>query len=156
MTGFFMWQELWARRDRTALYLVPPEKYNQQEYLAHLLPHVKVIDWREEFLQTATPTQRYLNLSVKSELDRIRKIGDSAKRVFCLINNEYFLTRLTARDRQRFWLGLWNDFPHTTGIIVFSVLDTPELLPDKIDLENWRKRGRLFSSDNLFTEKQND
>jgi hypothetical protein len=151
-----MLKDLWARRDKTALYLIPPQKYHLQHLFGSRLPQVEIIDWRERFLQDLAPSQRYLNLSVKGELDRIRKIGNTKEKAFCLINNEYFLAYLSTKQRRQFWQGLWNDFPYLEGVIVFTVLDSPEILPDKIDLRRWKKQGRLFSSENIFTESKDD
>jgi hypothetical protein len=145
-----MWQLDWTRRDRTNLYLIPPTRYQEQEFLTYqLLPSAVVVDWRKEFLANVRPTQRLLGLTVSGELNRIRRIGDSARRVFSIINTEYFLARFTEREREQFWLALWGDFPHIKGIIIFSALDTPTLLPDKLDLENWRNDGRLLALNNL-------
>lgn len=145
-----MWQPDWTRRDRTILYIVPSSRFQEQEFLTYqLLPSATVVDWRKDFLANVRPTQRRLGLTVTGELERLRRIGNSARSVFSIINTEYFLARFTEREREQFWLALWNDFPHLTGIIIFSALDTPALLPDKLDLENWRKDGRLFSVDNL-------
>ena len=145
-----MWQPDWARRDMTNLYIVPPTRFQEQEFLTYqLLPAAAVVDWRKEFLGTLRPKQRRLGLSVAGELERLRRIGNSAQRVFSIINTEYFLARFTARELEQFWLALWSDFPHLTGIILFCTLDTPALLPDKLDLENWLNDGRLFSVETL-------
>lgn len=145
-----MWQPDWTQRDRTILYIVPSTRFQEQEFLTYqLLPSATAVDWRKEFLAKVRPTQRRLGLTVASEIERIRRIGNSAQRVFSIINTEYFLAHFTEREREQFWLALWSDFPHLTGIIVFSVLNTPALLPDKLDLENWRKDGRLFSVETL-------
>jgi len=141
-----MWQPDWTRRDRTNLYLLPPGRYQEQEFLAfQLLPSAEVVDWRRQFLLTVRPTQRHMGLTVAGELERIRVIGNSARRVFCIINTEYFLARFNEKEREQFWLGLWSDFPHLTGLILFASLDTPALLPGKSDLDQWRSEGRLFS-----------
>jgi|SRR6185295_141853 len=141
-----MWQPEWTRRDKTNLYLFPPRRYEEQEFLTYqLLPSAEVVDWRKQFLSTVRPKQRHMGLTVAGELERIRRIGNSARRVFSIINTEYFLVRFTERERERFWLGLWSEFPHLMGIILFVALDMPALLPDKLDLENWRRDGRLFS-----------
>jgi hypothetical protein len=141
-----MWQPNWTRRDRTNLHIVPPVRFQEQELLTYqLLPSAEVVDWRKEFLSNVRPAQRLLGLTVTGELERIRRIADSARRVFSIINTEYFLARFTENEREDFWLALWGDFPHHKGIIVFSVLDTAALLPNKLDLENWRNDDRLLS-----------
>jgi hypothetical protein len=145
-----MWQPDWTRRDRTILYIVPAQRFEEQEFLTYqLLPSAVVVDWRKEFLANVRPTQRRMGLTVTGEIERIRRIGDSARRVFSIINTEYFLARITEREREQFWLAMWSDFPHLTGMIMFSALDTIALLPDKLDLESWRNEGRLFSVENL-------
>lgn len=152
-----MWHELSARRDKAVIYLVPPEQFQRQEFFARLWPFPTVIDWRQQFLETQVrPAQAFLNVSVESELKRLRTIGDSASKFFCFINNEYLLARWKTSQREQFWFALWNNFPHLQGIIVFTVLNTPELLPSKMELEQWRKHGRLFSPADFLTETQHD
>ena len=74
-----------------------------------------------------------MGITVASELQRLRAIGNSARRIFSIINTEYFLAKFTTMEREQFWLGLWSDFPHVTGIVLFTVLNTPAFLPDKLE-----------------------
>jgi hypothetical protein len=144
-----MWKPDWTRRGKTNLYIVPPARYNEQDFLTYqLLPSAKVIDWRKEFLSAARKAQKRLGLTVASELERLDRIGNSERRVFSVINTEYFLARFNEREREQFWRGLFNGFPHLTGILVITALDSPSLLPSKFDLEDWRKDGRLFFAEN--------
>src|SRR5437660_1737632 len=131
-----MWQPDWSRRNRSCLYLVPPARYEEQEFLTYqLVPSAEIIDWRQRFLSTVRPMQRHMGITVAAEIQRLQSIGNSARRVFSIINTEYFLAKFTAAEREQFWLGLWSDFPHVTGIVLFTALNTPALLPDKLDLE---------------------
>jgi hypothetical protein len=140
-----MWKPDWTRRDRSNLYLVPPEKFDQQEFLTRQLSASAVIyDWREEFLKTVRPTQKLLGVSVRSEIERLQKVCNSGRQVFSIINTEYFLAYFDERMREQFWLSLFYDFPNLTGFIIFTVFDTPTLAPDKLVLEEWQKDGRLF------------
>lgn len=144
-----MWKPDWTRRDRSNLYLVPPEKYDRQDfYSKQLLPSAAVIDWREEFLRSARPTQKRLGVTVRSEIERLQAICNSERRVFSIINTEYFLARFNERERGQFWTALWSSFPNLTGFLIFIVLDTPMLAPDKYVLEDWQKDGRLFRAEN--------
>lgn len=145
-----MWIPDWTRRDRTHLYVIPREKYREQEFLTNALtPSAIVVDWREDFLETARPTQKRLSLTIEDEKKRLKRIGESDKRIFSVINTEYMLARFDEEQRRQFWISLWNDYPHLNGILLFCVLDAPTLLPDKLTLENWRKDGRLFYAADL-------
>ncbi len=145
-----MWIPDWTRRDRTHLYVIPREKYREQEFLTNALtPSAIVVDWREDFLETARPTQKRLSLTIEDEKKRLKRIGESDKRIFSVINTEYMLARFDEEQRRQFWISLWNDYPHLNGILLFCVLDAPTLLPDKLTLENWRKDGRLFYAEDL-------
>lgn len=139
-----MWQEIWGKRDKTVLYLVPPNLYARQEAVAYQLPSVSVIDWRAEFLRMVGPEQRYLNLTVQGEIDRLKWISDEKGGILCFINTEYMLTRLNRAEREAFWRGLWGDFPYSRSVLIFSVLDSPELLPAGINLEQWEAAGRVI------------
>ncbi len=138
-----MWQDAWIRRDKTLLYLIPRDQFSRQEALAHQLPHANVVNWREEFLRTVRPSQRYLSLSVQGELDRLKQIGEIRKSILCFINNEYFLTRFNGPERAAFYRGLWSDFAHHQSIIVFTILDSVQLLPSGVELEQWEMSGRV-------------
>ena len=151
-----VWQDLLARRDKTALYLVPAEDYRNQRELAARLSPDRIVDWAELFLSQASPTQRYLSVSAGGELDRLRAVANHSETVSCVVNTEYFLARLTTRERRDFWQGLWSDFPHTTGAIVLTVLDSQEILPDKIDLQIWKQHNRLFSVNDFSISQVNN
>lgn len=138
-----MWQDVWGRRDKTLLYVIPPEYYARQEALAYQLPHITVIDWKAEFLNSINQTQRFLNLSAAGELNRLKQFSETRKGILCLINTEYALSRFDRQERELFWRGLWTDFPYSKSIIVFTVLDTPELLPGGMDFELWEAGGRV-------------
>jgi hypothetical protein len=139
-----VWQEIWGKRNKTLLYLVPPNLYGRQEAVAYQLPSVNVIDWREEFLRTVRPDQRHLNLTVQGELERLKQYSDERGGILCFINTEYMLTRFDRSEREAFWRGLWSDFPYCQSVIVFSVLDSPELLPTGINFEQWEASGRVI------------
>lgn len=144
-----MWKPDWTRRDRTSLYLVPPEKFDKQEILSYqLLPSVAIVDWRKEFLSSVRSTQKRLGITVRSEIERLQAICNSDRRVFSIINTEYFLAHFTEGEREQFWLALWSSFPNLTGFLLFTVLDTPMLSPDKYTLDDWQKDGRLFRAGN--------
>jgi hypothetical protein len=124
--------------------LIPPERYaRQQEFVTEHLSGVITLDWRAEFLKTVRPEQRYLNLSVRGEVERL-KTASVARRgeALCFINTEYALTRFSYDDRQEFWRALWGDFPYSEAILIYAALDTPDLLP--FDLETWKKAGRVL------------
>ena len=145
-----MWKPDWKRRDRTHLYIVPRERYAEQAFLTSALaPEAVVVDWREDFLKTARPRQKRLDLTVAGEVARLMRIGNSDKRVFSIINTEYLLARFDEKKREEFWLALFKNFPHLEGLLIFCALDAPALLPDKLTLENWRKDGRLFYAADL-------
>lgn len=139
-----MWQDLWEWRDKTLLFLIPKHLYASQELFARRLPAVSIIDWREEFLRTVQLEQKYLNLSVQTELDRIKTWSETKAQSILCINTEYALTRFTYNQLQMFWRGLWRDFPYSKSIIIYGVLDSPELLPD--NLEQWKASNRVLSS----------
>lgn len=147
-----MWKDLWPLRDKTALFLVPPAKYREQESIAHRLPNTTVKDWRAEVLEAAAPSHRYVNSDVDAEIDRIRKISASDRKTFCLVNTEYFLVRFSRAERDRFWQTLWNGLPHATGVVVLFVLASQEILPGSLELDRWRERGRLFVFEDVFME----
>jgi hypothetical protein len=153
-----MWEEVWNRKDRTLLLLIPTAEFARQEPFVRQLPHVRVVDWRKEFLQTLRPDQRFLNLRVQSELDRLKVwVKSNEGSIICVINTEYALSRFDPNERQLFWRGLWLDFPYCTSIVVFSVLDSPELLP--CNLEQWRASRRLVNPDEFAgggTDAQDD
>jgi len=137
-----MWEEVWNRKDRTLLLLIPTTDFDRQEAFVHQLPLVRVIDWRAQFLEGLRPGQRYMNLSVQNELDRLKGwVKSSEGCILCVIHTEYPLTRFSRNERQLFWRGLWTDFPYSSSIVVFTVLDSPELLPD--NLEQWKANDRL-------------
>lgn len=141
-----MWKPDWKRRDRTHLYVVPQSKFQEQEFLTYqLIPSAAIVDWRQEFLAAARPSQKRLGISVETEIRRLQTICNSAQKVFSVINTEYLLAHFTERMREQFWLALWSSFPNLTGILVFTVLDAPAILPDNYSLENWRREERLFS-----------
>jgi hypothetical protein len=145
-----MWMPDWSRRDRTHLYIMPRERYAEQEILTNAFaPSALIVDWREEFLKNVRPTQKLLSLTVSGEMNRLRTIGNSDKQIYSIINTEYLLAGLDEGKRQQFWLSLWSDFPHLTGILLFCVIDAPALLPDNLTLKDWEKDGRLFYADNL-------
>lgn len=145
-----MWIPDWMRRDRTHLYIVPRERYAEQEFLTNAFaPSAVIVNWREEFLKNVRPTQKFLSLTLNGEMNRLRSIGNSDKQIFSIINTEYLLAGLDEAKREQFWLSLWSDFPHLTGILLFCVLDAPALLPDNLTLKDWQKDGRLFYADNL-------
>jgi hypothetical protein len=140
-----MWQADWGRRDKTNLYVVPAAKFQEQEFLAYKLwPSAVIVDWRTDFLTSVRPTQRHMGLTVAGEIERIRQFCNSERQVFIIINTEYFLARFTEIEREQFWFGLWGDFPHLKGIIIFTALDTPAFLPNKLVLESWDNAGRLI------------
>lgn len=140
-----MWKPDWTRRGRTHLYVVPHARFEEQELLAYaLLSSSVVVDWRAEFLAAARPAQKRLGLSVAGEIERFTRIGNSDKRVFSIVNTEYLLARFDEPTREQFWLALFDGFPHLNGLLVFTVLDAPALLPDKLTLRDWEKEGRLF------------
>lgn len=145
-----MWIPDWTRRDRTHLYIVPRQRFAEQENLTYALAsNAVVIDWRKDFLETMRPTQKRLSLTIDTEKKRLKHIGDTGRRIYSVINTEYMLARFDEEQRKQFWLSLWNDFPHLNGILLFCVLDAPAFLPDKLTLEDWHKDGRLFYADKL-------
>lgn len=145
-----MWEPDWTRRDRTLLCIMSPNSYASQEALARsIFPSSRVIDWRTEFLNTLRPTQKRLDLSVDSEIKRLAKIGDSEKRIFSIINTEYMLAGFTPEKRDQFWLALKGDFPHSKGILIFSVLAAKDLMPHKLTLEDWLRGGRLLDASEI-------
>lgn len=145
-----MWIPDWTRRDRTHLYIIPRQKYAEQEHLTYALASNAVtVDWRTDFLETARPTQKRLSLTIDTEKKRLKRIGDAERKIYSIINTEYLLARFDEEQRKQFWISLWNDFPHLNGILLFCVLDVPAFLPDKLTLEDWHKDGRLFYADKL-------
>ena len=140
-----MWKPDWGRRDRTNIYIVPAAKYDEQEFLGYRIwPSAAIVDWRTDFLSGVRPKQLHLGLTVSGEMDRIRRVGNSDRQVFVIINTEYFLAHFTPIERDRFWSSLWSDFPHLKGIVIFTTLDTAALLPNKVELERWANAGRLI------------
>ncbi len=141
-----IWKPDWRRRDRTNLYIVPQSRFEEQEFLTNqLLPSARIFDWRKSFVDQARPAQKRLGISVETEIKRLQTVCNSEQKVFSIINTEYLLAHFTNAMREQFWLALWSSFPNFTGIILFTVLDAPALLPDQFALENWRREGRLFS-----------
>ncbi|HEX8198557.1 MAG TPA: hypothetical protein VF571_20345 [Pyrinomonadaceae bacterium] len=140
-----MWKPDWTRRDKTHLLIIPRERFAEQTLLTYALaPSAVVVDWREEFLREARPTQKRLSLTVAGEIDRLTRIGNRDKRIYSIINTEYLLAGFDERTRDQFWRSLWSDFPHLKGILLFTVLDAPAMLPDKLTLADWQADGRLF------------
>jgi len=131
-------------RERTLILPIPPERYARQEEFVHEhLSGVSILDWRAEFLKTVKPEQRYLNLSVRDEAQWLKKVSARQKgHTICLINTEYALTRFSYDERQEFWRTLWGDFPYNEAILIYSVLDVPDLLP--FDLEPWKRADRVL------------
>jgi len=131
-------------RERTLILPIPPERYARQEEFVHEhLSGVSILDWRAEFLKTVKPEQRYLNLSVRDEAQWLKKVSARQKgHTICLINTEYALTRFSYDERQEFWRMLWGDFPYNEAILIYSVLNVPDLLP--FDLEPWKRADRVL------------
>ncbi len=131
-------------RDRTLMLLIPPERYARQpDFVAAHLSGVIVLDWRAEFLRTVRPAQRYLNLSVRGEVERLKQASAARKGdALCFINTEYALAHFSYDERQEFWRALWGDFPYSDAILIYAALDARELLPD---LEQWKQAGRVLS-----------
>lgn len=133
-------------RERTLLLIVPPARYaRQQEFVHEHISGVSILDWREEFLKAVKPEQLYLNLSVRGEVERLKRASVTRKgEAICFINTEYALTRFTYDERQDFWRAMWGDFPYSDAILIYATLNTPALLP--FDLEQWKKAGRILPS----------
>lgn len=134
-------------RERTLILPIPPERYARQEEFVHEhLSGIRILDWRAEFLKTVKPEQRYLNLSVRDEVQSLKNLSASQRGyTLCFINTEYALTRFSYDARQEFWRALWGDFPHNEAILIYSALAVPALLP--FDLEQWKKAGRVLPLD---------
>ncbi len=131
-------------RERTLILPIPPERYARQEDFVHEhLSGISILDWRAEFLKTVTPEQRYLNLSVRNEVQWLKEVSARQKgHTLCLINTDYALTRFSDDERQEFWRSLWGDFPYNEAILIYSALAVPTLLP--LDPEKWKKAGRVL------------
>jgi hypothetical protein len=131
-------------RDRTLILPIPPERHRDQAVFVHEhLSFIDLLDWRAEFLKTVKPEQRYLNLSVRGEVQRLKDASAAhRKKTLCFINTEYALTYFTYDKRQEFWRALWGDFPHNEAILIYTALGAPALLP--FDLEQWKKAGRVL------------
>jgi hypothetical protein len=131
-------------RERTLILLIPPERYERQEEFVHEhLSGISIFDWRSEFLKTVKPEQRYLNLSVRGEVQRLKDVSALQKgHTLCVINTEYALTQFSYDERQEFWRALWGDFPYNEAILIYSALAVPALLP--LDLEQWKQAGRVL------------
>lgn len=131
-------------RDRTLIMPILPERYRDQAVFAREhLSGIVLLDWRAEFLKTVKPEQRYLNLSVRGEVQRLTAASRTyRKETLCFINTEYALTYFSYDARQEFWRALWGDFPYNEAILIYTALDTPALLP--FDLEQWKKAGRVL------------
>jgi hypothetical protein len=143
-----MWKPDWTRRDRSHLYIVPREKYLEQETLTYALaPSAKIVDWRAEFLNTVRPTQKRMGLTIDGEIKRLQKIVNTEKRIFSIINTEYMLAGFDEERREQFWLSLWKNFPNLSGILLFTVINAPAFLPDKLTLADWKSDNRLFYAD---------
>lgn len=141
-----MWRTRFqGRRDRTLLMLVPPARYaRQREFVCERLSGLVLFDWRAEFLKTVQPEQRYLNLSVRGEVERLKQASVARKGdTICFINTEYALAHFSYDERQEFWRALWGDFPYSDAILIYAALNTRELLP--FDLEQWQQAGRVLS-----------
>jgi hypothetical protein len=138
--------DVWSKRDRTFLFLVPPEKHARQEALAYELhPAVTVINWRTEFLRHADPARRYLSLSAQGELDRLKDLSRAHKgKILCVINTEYPLMRFNRHERQTFWRGLWTDFPYSDSAVIYTALAVTEVLPSPVEFELWDVNGRVL------------
>lgn len=140
-----MWQTKFLySRERTLILPIPPERYARQEDFVHeQLSGISILDWRAEFLKTVKPEQRYLNLSVRNEVQWLKEVSARQRGyMLCLINTEYALTRFNDDERQEFWRSLWGDFPYNEAILIYSALDVPTLLP--FDLEQWKRAGRVL------------
>lgn len=137
-------QELRDRRDRTLIMLIPPQRCRHQAVFVHEhLDGFVLLDWRAEFLKTVRPEQRYLNLSVRGEVQRLKEAGAAHRHeMLCFINTEYALTYFDYDARQEFWRALWGDFPYNDAILIYTALDVPALLP--FDLEQWKQAGRVL------------
>lgn len=138
-----MWQDFRNKRDHSVLCLIPQKEYAKQEIIVHNLPHITVVDWRNEFLNSTRPEQRHLNLNLDVEINRLKQWSElRAGTVLCIINTEYFLTRLTSEERQVFWQRLQRDFAYSKSIIIYCTLDVRELLPN--NLEQWEINSRII------------
>ena len=145
-----MWMPDWSRRGKINLYVIPRERWHEQEFLTFAFaPSATIVDWREDFLETARKTQKRLDLTIDTEKARLTRIGDADKKIFAVINTEYLLARFDENRRREFWISMWNDYPHLNGVVLFCVLDAPALLPEKSNLKQWREDGRLFYAADL-------
>jgi hypothetical protein len=149
------WAEVWDKRDKTFLLLIPKEQFLDQKQVASFFSTATVIDWRDEFLLQVRKEQKRLDLSVQNEIDRIKFWSTrNTDKIILIINTEYLLTYFNNDDRQLFLLNLCNNFPYSKSIIVFCVLDSVELLPNK--LEYWEANGRILRLDkNISLETNN-
>lgn len=149
------WTKVWDKRDKTFLLLIPKERFLEQKQVVSFFSAATLIDWREEFLLQIRKEQKRLDLSVQNEIDRIKfwSIRNTNK-IILIINTEYLLTYFNNDDRQLFLLNLCNNFPYSESIIVFCILDSVELLPNK--LEYWETNGRVLRLDkNISLETNN-
>lgn len=139
-------QDVWSRRDKTFLFLIPLEKYARQRSVAdELWSPITIIDWRDNFLQSVQLEQRYLNLTVQGELNCLKNLSAKNKgEILCVINTEYALIHFSRDERQAFWRALWTDFPYSDSVIIYGVLDTPELLPLRVEFEQWEANKRVL------------
>lgn len=138
-----MWQDFRNKRELSVLCLIPQKEYAKQKILVNHLPHITVIDWRNEFLASTRPEQRHLNLNPNAEINRLKQWSELRPgKVLCIINTEYFLTRLASEERQIFWQRLQRDFVYSKSILVYCALDVPQLLPD--NLEQWEISNRII------------
>ncbi len=143
-----MFNNLRTLRNRTALFLVPPMDSGRQELIAAQYSNTKVVNWLTESLSASEISQKYINTSPEIELSKIRKVADSNNRTFCFINNEYFLTRFSSDERKEFFLRLRENVIHLNGVVVFFIVDSPNILPSSLILSTWREDNRLFSQRN--------
>lgn len=143
-----MWSRFQHSRECTLILLIPPSRFaRQEEFVYEKLDAIDaVLDWRAEFLSAVKPTQRYLNLSVRGEVQRLKEVSAvRAGQALCIINTEYALARFGSDERQEFWRALWADFPYNQSILIYAALDSPALLP--FNLERWKAAGRVLPLD---------
>lgn len=136
--------DFWYARHKSLILPIPPDDWGHAHNHAASLPNCTVLDWRQEVLQTVRPKQQRLRVSDQTEIERLSRWSEVyPRKLIAIVNTEYFLTKLNHRERDSFWRRLYRGTPHLSCIVVYVVLQIPELLPRNLD--DWGAEDRLLS-----------
>lgn len=132
-------------RVRTALWLLSVAQLGQlSDQAARLVIHL--VDVRQPLLSTLAPDQRFLRLSAKEFITALDTLCHNDQLGDCLLvtNCDLILAGLSSQERKGAWETLYREFVHRPRALLIPMpRDAAPLLPTELQLDNWRKEGRL-------------